>query len=244
MPPKSCPLHLQRLIDRENELPATDPHPLRQIRKAYQAKKQGKGPDTVAIDSRSLVTFGLIDCAVTVQNEIAVALAEIDSPRMVDLIRDCRVCGDLFWAGRGDKWACRKHVARWRKREYRQKQRGKREEIRAAEATATIQKTIRELSPTARAVITAIMSGYHQARVFEDIDWYACYELRQSREMKLIAMERIPTTFIVRQTCDMLVRRGYLTYHESARAREDRYEPTDKLFTLWAAMTGRPDPNR
>lgn len=227
MPPKSCPLYLQRLINRENELPVSEPHPLRQIRRAFQDRKQGKGWETFVVRYPSDVTINLTTGKVAVQNDLALALADI-TPNMIELIRDCAICGDLFWAGRGDKWACPKHAAKWRKREYRRKQRGKQAELKAERAAANLEKTIRGLSKTAKAVIIAIMAGHF--RLFHNIDQEACYGSAR------MSWERIPSSYVVRQTLAMLVKRGYLEHFPAGNPLEDRYEPEEELMELWAAM--------
>ncbi len=229
MPPKQCPLRLQRLIKRENALPASDPHPLRQILKAFQAKRQNKGPETFAVKFPSEVTINLTDCTVAVRNDLALALAEIDLPAMVDLIRECPIpiCRRLFWAGRADKVACDAHVGQWRKQEDRRKKKQTQAETDREREEARLRKTISRLSRTAVAVITVIMAD--RRRVFESIDNWACYYLRGS-------VRKVPSRFIVRQTLTMLVKEGYLTYQADVDPDEDQYEPREKLINLWTEM--------
>src|SRR5262252_2445039 len=173
MPSKPCPPPLRRLIKSENALPAGEPHPLRQILNAFKAKKQNKGPDTFAVKSISDVTINLTNCTVTVRNDLALALAQIDSPDTIDLIRECPIGAHLFWAGRTDKVACDAHVARWRQSEYRRKKKERQSDIRRENATAQLRKTITGLSRTAVALITVIMARSYQHRVFHEIDWWA-----------------------------------------------------------------------
>lgn len=225
MPPKSCPLHLQRLIDRENALPASDPHPLRQILKAFRARRQNKGPETVAVQSLSDATINLIDCTVTVRNDLALAFGDIDSPDTVDLIRACATCGDLFWAGRADRWTCSRHLMQWRQKEYRRKKKQSQAETKRERTEAQKRKTIASLSRTAVALITAIMVGGY--RVYWEIDNQACYYLRQ------IPVKKVPSNRIVRRTLTMLVKQGYLTYSPNVDPTEDRYEPDDELTDFW-----------
>lgn len=228
MPPRPCPLRLQRLINRENALPASEPHPLRQIRRAFQDKKKGKGWETFVVGFPSDVTINLTDCTVRVQNELALALADISSPDMIDMIRDCPVCGDLFWAGRAEKEACDRHKEQWRKQRQRRNEKRKQAEVDSERDAAQLEKTIRGLSKTATAVIIAIMAGH--CRLFHNIDQEACYGIGQT------SWERIPSSYVVRQTLAMLVKRGYLEHYPAGNPLEDRYEPEDKLSELWAAV--------
>jgi hypothetical protein len=221
MPPKRCPRYLKRLI-------ADDPDSLRQILRAFQDRRQNKGAETLAMPSMSRVTINLTDLTVTVRTELELALAEISPLSIIDLIHECPVCKTLFWAGRADKVACNKHVERWRKRENRRNQKGKEAEVKTERAAAKLEKTIRGLSKTATALIIAIMARH--CRLFHKIDQEASYEIDE------ISWERVPSSYIVRQTLTMLVKRGYLEHRPSGNPFEDRYEPEDKLFELWAAM--------
>jgi hypothetical protein len=231
MPPKSCPLHLQRLITRENALPASDPHPLRQVLKAFQDRRRNKGSDTFAVQSLSEVTINLTDYTVTVRSELALALAEIDSPEMVDLIRECPTCKRLFWAGRADRMACDAHVGQWRQSEYRRNKKRTQAENQRERSEAQRRTMISKLSHTEVAVINAIMA--HGMRVHWEIDDRACYELRWLRERGKIRMERIPNNYIVRLILARLVRDEYLTHQPDVDPTEDRYEPEDELLGLW-----------
>src|SRR5690349_3308241 len=103
MPPTPCPARLRRLIAQANEKPIDPSHPLRLILRALRDKKQNKGPDTVPLQSTSRVTINLNDYSVTVHNELANALRDIDPPDKINLIRECQSCSHLFWAGRVDK---------------------------------------------------------------------------------------------------------------------------------------------
>ncbi len=122
MPPKLCPPRLRRLIAEANEKPIDTTHPLRLILRALKDKSQNKGPDTLPLPSMSLVTINLTDYSVTVRNELALALKEIYPPNRINLIRECRKCSLLFWAGRVDKVVCDKHTEQWRKSKQRIKQ--------------------------------------------------------------------------------------------------------------------------
>src|SRR5580765_9059077 len=104
MPTTPCPALLGKLIKRENALAASDPHPLRLIARALQNRKQEKVTDTFAVPYASDVTMDFVRCKVSVRNDLADALAELDSPRLFDLIRECADphCERVFWAGRAD----------------------------------------------------------------------------------------------------------------------------------------------
>lgn len=237
MPPKACPLHFQRLIDRFNEQPS-ESNPIKQILKAFRDKKQGKSTDTVTVKGLSQITINLVDFGITVRDELELALFEIDLPNLAALIRECPVrdCGRMFWVGRDDKRACDQHVDRWRQREYRRNKKKREAEAQRSEAAnrreEQAKKAISELSPTAIEVIRAIMRP-ERPREFWEIDHWASYGHRQSGEV-------VRSTHVVRQTINRLRKDGYLTYSESAEADEDRYEPTQKLRDLWAEMRKRP----
>jgi hypothetical protein len=236
MPPKRCPPYMRRLINRVNELPAGEPNPLKQLLRALNEKKQGKGADTVAVKSPSEVTVNLVTFRVNVRSEFELALqdVDVDLPDLVDLIRECPelTCGRLFWAGRSDKKACDEHVGLLRKRRNRRDKRERETEVKHAEATnrraEEAQKALSKMSPTAIAVIRAIMRP-ERPRLFWEIDWWVAYEHRESGEV-------IRSTHVVRQTINKLVKDGYLTYSESAEPEEDRYEPRQKLIDLWAEI--------
>lgn len=237
MPPKACPLHFQRLIDRFNEQPS-ESNPIKQILRAFRDNKQGKSTDIVTVKGLSQITINLVDFGITLRDELELALLEIDLPNLVDLIRECPVsyCGRMFWVGRDDKRACDKHVGRWRQREYRRNKKEKEAEAEQAEAAnrkgEKAKEALSELSPTAIEVIRAIMRP-ERPRLFWDIDWWVAYGHRQSSEV-------VRSTHVVRQTITKLVRDGYLMYSESAEPEEDRYDPTQKLIDLWVEIRRKP----
>lgn len=222
MPPKPCPKRLERLI-------ATDPTVLRPILRALQDRRQKKGPETFAVESPSRVTMNLDNYSVTVRSELALALAEIDSPNIVELIRECAVCQVIFWAGRIDKQACDRHVGQRRKGKQRRKQ--KEEQAKAGKQVAERQRaqlkeeSVKGLSRTAVALLNAIVIKGH--RIFYEIDNEAWSELKQ------IPGFRVPQRYVIRRTLTMLVHRGYLRHDERAESHEDRYEPRQKLIDLW-----------
>jgi hypothetical protein len=232
MPPKVCPHHLRRLINEANDQPSGE-HPFRQILKAFQAKRQGKSQPSVAVKSASLVTVNLTDYSVRIRSELDLALHEIHLPNLVNLVGECPVasCGHLFWKGRADKKTCDEHVELWRKRKHRRDKKQRETEAKRTHRKEEATKTISQMSPTALAVIRAIMGVSERPRLFWEIDWWVAYEHREGGEV-------VRSTKVVRQTINKLARDGYLTYSESAESDEDRYEPTPKLVNLWAEIRG------
>ncbi|MEA2205189.1 MAG: hypothetical protein QOE77_1965 [Blastocatellia bacterium] len=227
---------MRRLIKRVNEQPTSEPNPLKQLLKAFHAKKQGKGLPSVAVTSLSQVTVNLADYSVRVRSELELALQEIDLPNMVDLIRECPVatCGRLFWVGRSDKTACDEHGELWRKRENRRDKKERKSEAKRTESLnrreEEAKKALGEMSKTAMAIIRVIMGVSERPRLFWEIDWWVAYQHREGGEV-------IRSTKVVRQTINKLVKDGYLTYAESAEADEDRYEPRQKLVDLWPELS-------
>lgn len=212
-------------------MPVGEAGPLRQIRRAFQERKRGRGWKTFVVSFPSEVTIDLTDCDVTVKNELVLAFADIKSPGMVDLIRDCPSCGDLFWAGRDDKVACSKHAGKWRKKEERRRKKLSQAEAERERSEAQRRKIVNRLSHTAVAVINAIMA--RGKRVHWEIDNWACYDLIQQRDAGNIQMDRIPNNRTVRQILAKLVREEYLSYQPDVDPTEDRYEPEDELLNLW-----------
>jgi len=226
---------MRRLIERVNELPPTEPNPLKQILKAFQGKRQGKSPDTVVVSSASDLEINLVDYRVSVRSEMELALQEIDLSNLADLIRECPMerCGRLFWIGRLDKKACDRHVGLLRKRKNRRVKKETEAEAKRIEAANREEEDAWEalsgMSKTAIDVISAIMAVPERPRFFWDIDWWVAHEHRKNGEVTR-------STKVVRQTINKLVKDGYLTYHESAEPKDDRYEPRNKLDIVWAAI--------
>jgi hypothetical protein len=229
MPPKLCPPRLKKLIRRVNAGSTDEAHALRQILRAFHDRQQNKGSETFAVKSQSEITINLTNCKVSVRDELALALAEINSPSMVGRIRECAhpECSHLFWAGKAGKEACDRHAEQWRKRRQRRNEKKKRAEINLEREEAQLRKTINGLSRTAVAVIRVIMAD--RRRLFESIDGWALSYLRGS-------VIKVPTRYIVRQSLTKLVKDGYLTYRPDVNPEEDQYEPTEKLRTLWSTM--------
>lgn len=100
---------------------------------------------------------------VTVCNELALALAEIDPPERVDLLLECPECSRVFWAGRDDKKACDKHAGTIRKRKQRRNE--KAEQIKAGKQAAEHKRvplkeeTVKRFSRRAVALLDAIVIG-------------------------------------------------------------------------------------
>jgi hypothetical protein len=232
MPPAACPERLLKRIKRLNQENSVEAQHLKLILRAIQNNKQNnKDPEPYVVKLPSTITVDLTNFSVRIRNELIDALSAIDPPELIERIRECPVCHDLYWAGRGDKAACDKHVERWRKRENRRDI--KKREIDAAtkrrrdEAT----ETLLGMKTTALSVIRAIMES--DARSFGAIDvavWNQFYY-----------DDRVPpSTWIVRNVTHKLYKDGYLDYHESADSRDrrgfsiyDRYTPTQKLIDLW-----------
>lgn len=231
MPPKRCPVRLQRLIDRANE--SSKPHALTLILRAIQDRRQNKGPETVVVESMSQVTVNLTDYSVTVRNELDLALAEIDPPDKIDLIRECRVCGHLFWAGRVDKVVCNKHAEQWRKSKQRSKKKADEAKAEKEATERKIKKELEGMSNTAVAVLNAIV--FAGERVFYKIDFKAWEELDENPSVR-----RVPNRRIVRRTLTMLVDRGYLTHEEQGDPLDDYYLPRKKLLDYWDEVRDRP----
>lgn len=240
MPPKACPPYMRRLLKRLNELQPSEPNPLKQLLKAIQENRQGKGGDTVTVKSPSEVTVNLVNLRVTVRSDLELALQDVDNdlPNLVNLIRECpeSTCGQLFWAGRSDKKACDKHIGVLRKRRNRrdiknrekQKKADAKADAKRVEAESRRQKatkTFNEMTPTARSVIHVIMAK--KARSFGTIDVESSHRLWDIGD-------RSRSTKVVRNVTHSLYKDGYLEWYESAdHQREDRYYPTQKLRDLW-----------
>jgi hypothetical protein len=223
MPPKPCPNRLKRLI-------ADEPHTLKLILHALRDRRQNKGAETFPIQSMSQVTLDFTDYSVTVRSELALALKEIDLPADLDLIHECPICHDLFWAGRIDKEACDKHAEQWRKSRQRRKEKAI-AAIQAAErADAQLRKELQSLSPTAVALLNAIVIGGE--KVFYKIDEAAWRELKNHP-----AVRRVPPFRIVHRTLTMMVNRGYLRHNPHRDDfHKDYYFPEQHLVEAWTEI--------
>lgn len=227
MPPKPCPKRLQRLIDRANEGSSEELRALRGIAQELEAKQRS----TVAVSFPSRLTIDLTDYSVTVTNELKTALDEIVPRKAINLMRECQVptCRRIFWAGRDDKRACSpKHVELWRKRRNRPNEKKRRIEAAQKRRKADLEQTLSGLTPTAVAVIRAVM--LHKARYFYEIDWWVDNDFRELNT-------RSPTTLAVRQTTKPLVRNKYLERSPNVTSpKEDYYTARQKLIELWGEM--------
>jgi hypothetical protein len=229
----SCPARLEKLIKRVNKHPQNENDPLRRIARAFTGKRLGKRrANQITVTDQSQISVSLISGRVTLTNELALALIEIESPQNIALIRECAVpaCAVVFWAGRSDKEACDTHVSTWRKQKQRrrlaerEKKAAKLKQSRRAERLR-----FTKISDTAWEVIVAIMN---QRRVFSNIDHYVARALR-------FKGKRPTTRKAVRDCLDMLVSREYLdTYphepddpeFEERDPEQDRWAPTQKLI--------------
>lgn len=233
VPLASCPERLRKHIKRLNQESGVAAQHLRLILQATQnARQNSKAPDPYVVKLQSTVTVDLADFSFHIRNDLTDALSAIDPPELIERIRECPVCHDLYWAGRKDKAACDKHVDRWRKRENRRAI-TKREIAAATEQRKQeARKTLAAMKTTARSVIRAIMVS--DACSFGSIDvacWHQFYD-----------DGRVPrSTCVVRNVTHRLYKDGYLNYAESAERRdrrgfsiEDRYTPTPKLIDLWS----------
>lgn len=226
MPPTRCPARLRRLIAQANEKPIDPSHPLRLILRALQFKRQNKGPDTFAVDLISTVTVNLIDYSITVRNELARALEEIDPPTRIHLIRECQVCSQLFWAGRVDKTVCDKHAEQWRKSRQRIRERADKARAEKEATERQIRNELKAMSRTAVAFLNAIVFG--NERVYWKIDNAAYWELKDNPLVR-----RVPNDRVIRRTLAMLVARGYLRHVPHGDPTEDYYVPLKKLLDHW-----------
>ena len=244
MPPKACPLYMRRLIDRLNQLPPSDPNPLKQLMKALQVRGQGKGTDTVTVKALSEVTINLVNSRVNVRSELELGLQEIDLSDLLNLIGECPepTCGRLFWRGRADKPACDKHIGLLRQRRNRRDKKAREAEARRvtteAEREGIAKRKKREatqtfdaMNRTAQAVIRAVMvSKVHKFTLIDGAAWHDFYD-----------DDLLPrSTLVVRRVTHKLHKDGFLDYFESAERRDkngfspdDRYYPTQKLIDLW-----------
>jgi hypothetical protein len=235
MPPKPCPPRLRRFINHVNEQPLNPPHVLRQILHAIQDRKQNKGPDTLPVESLSIVTVNLTNYSIEVRNDLANALKEIDPPTRIDLIRECSVCSLLFWAGRDDKKACDKHAGYLRKKRQRQTKKEQTDKQKLERKDAQRKKPLKALSHTAVAVLNSIV--IHGNRLYHDIDDAAALELKQNP-----AVQRVANRRIVRQVLTMLVDREYLTHSLGKNANYDIYEPAQQLAKDWTELRRAQEP--
>lgn len=232
VPLAPCPERLRRYIKRLNQESGVHAQHLRLILRAIQNNRQNnKNPEPYVVTLPSTVTIDLKDFSYRIRNDLTDVLRAIDPPELIERIRECPVCHDLYWAGREDKKTCDKHGERWRKRQNRQDI--ERREIAAAaeQRKQEARETLAAMTTTARSVIRAIM--VKDAREFWEIH-SACWD-------QFYYDDRIPRSgWIYRNATHRLFKDGYLNYAESAERRdkrgfskEDRYTATRKLIELW-----------
>jgi len=181
------------------------------------------------VEFLSRVTINLTDFSVEVRNELALALMEVDPPNKIALIRECRICNGVFWAGRADKVACDRHAGQWRKSEQRRKGKAEAKKQAAERKDAQLKKALRGMSRTAVALLNAIVFG--KQRVFYKIDHAAWDELDDNPSVL-----RVPNRRIVRRTLTMLVDRKYLTHQPQDDPLDDLYFPEQHLIKAWTEM--------
>jgi Fe2+ or Zn2+ uptake regulation protein len=178
--PTPCPSRLKELIALANLEPDSEARKhLQAIADAFKAKRQKKtrAPALIQIEVKQTITVLLGDGTVeTPRDELELALAQIEPPGRIGLIRECPKCGEIFWAGRADKEACDRHTGLWSKQEWRRKTRDKATQRLAAKAKRAKAKSRVEkpLSKTSETILDAIAD--HQ-NIFESIDNHCYYAL-------------------------------------------------------------------
>jgi len=212
-----------------NERPVNEADPLRLILRALQDKRQNRGLATLAVQSQSQVTINLTDYKVTVRSELAFALSEVNPPEGMHLIRECPVCRWVFWAGRDDKKTCDKHAEKERKRKQRQNKKAEAKQQAAERKDAELKKALHGLSRTAIALLNAIVIG--GKRTFNKIDFAAWKELDDDP-----SVQRVPPFRIVRNTLNMLVKRGYLDHVPKDDPDHDLYIPEPRIMKAWSEI--------
>jgi hypothetical protein len=227
MPSSPCPERVRKIIKRLNQESGVEAHHLKSILQAIRNKQQ----EPYVVKLPSTITINLADFSDRIRHPLSDVLSAIDPPDLIERIRECPVCHDLYWAGRKDKAACDKHVERWRKRENRRDIKKREEAADAKRKRDEARETLAAMTTTARSVIRAIMVS--DARLFGDIDGACWHQFHND--------DRVPrSTEIVRNVTHRLHKDGYLDYFESAErpdrrgfSVEDRYTPTRKLIDLW-----------
>jgi hypothetical protein len=156
---------------------------------------------------------------------------EIDPPSKMDLIRECPECNRVFWAGRDDKRVCDKDAERSRKREQRRKGKVEAAKQAAERKDAQLKLALQRLSPTAVALLNAIV--IKGIRTFYKIDFEIWHELKEDSGVR-----RVPNLRIVRRTLNMLVNRGYLNHNPHRDDQDlDYYFPEPHVTKAWTEIT-------
>lgn len=176
--PTPCPSRLKELIALANLEPDSEARKhLQAIARAFRANRQGEADaPSIQLEIRQIITVALGDGRVeTSRGELELALDEIEPPDKIDLIRECPSpkCLEIFWAGRANKEACKKHAGAWSKSEWRRRVEEKKAEkarIRASRAEIR-KKTPFELSLTTATILDAVVEQNHY---FDSIDQF-CY---------------------------------------------------------------------
>lgn len=219
-----CPSRLSVLIKRANSRPG-ETNALREIARAFRAKRLGKGKRSIKIESRSEVKITLEDGSVKVTDALALALDQIEPASRIDRIRECPICSQIFWAGRSDAEACPKDSATHRKREQRRRVK-KAKEQRAKTRTRRKEKQTEELklSITTATICDAIFARYQRTERILD---YCYSHLRKGAYGVGSGIYRGAT---IHRGIKLLVEAGYLNPGEEQEETKNRhYAPTEKL---------------
>ena len=235
MPIAPCPERLRKRIKRLNQESSVTTQQLKQIlRDISSARAHNSRRRSHVLTLPSTVTIDLDRFTFRVSNELTDVLTDIDPPELIERIRICPVCDDLFWAGRSGKTgkkACDKHVVVLRQREYRQAKKKRKEAADAEKRKKEAWETLFAMGTIKLAVIRAIMDD--GPNTFGAID----VRVWQRRDD---AGERPIRRTAVRKVAHELYKAGFLEYRESADRRDacgfsrfDRYPPTVKLHNLW-----------
>lgn len=223
MRPAPCPSLLKELIKRANARPLEESEPLRLIARPFRAKRKAKRKRrTVKIESRNVITISLEDGRVSATDALTLALDQVDPASKIDLIRECQICSQIFWAGRSDSEACARHAERWRKREQRRKKGerdAKRASSRAKRKERRADRPVR-ISRTSSAILAALAN---RCRFWKTIDDYCYSELRATRRH-----EGKYRTATVKRCLGMLLDLGFVTCADTT-PKNPYYAPTEKI---------------
>lgn len=233
MKPTPCPSRLKELITLANLEPDSETRKhLRAIADIFRARRRGdkRPPAFVQIDSIFTVKVYLDGRLTTAHADLAVALKEVEhAETRIDLIRECPVCSEIFWAGRSDKEACDRHAARWRKQEQRRREKIKAEQrtkarVRRATSKGRIEKP---LSRTSMLILEAIANQLHR---FDTIDYYVYRKMHISRWVR--RSDPLYRTATVIRCLKLLADSGYIDRTEIEDTEEANPEHKRFYYTL------------
>jgi hypothetical protein len=198
------------------------------IARAFRAKRHGEKRLSafVQIDSVFTIKVHLAGRLSTAHDDLALALKEFeDSETRIDLVRECPICSDIFWAGRSDKEACDRHATRWRKQEQRRREKIKTEQrAKARVRRATSKRRIeRPLSRTSMLILEAIANQLHR---FKTIDDHVYMKMHTSRWVR--KTDPLYRTATVIRCLKLLADAGYIDRTEMEDIEET--EPEHKRF--------------